>query len=729
MRRWRWLLAALLLIVACARPLPSEQRLRWTGIELEGAIFTVRQDGGVFVHVTGSTGAAAADKFAGAGQTLLRQMVRWGRTSEAEALHIWVVPAGVQWPAGLPAPVAGQQARAGAPYALVVREEGQADPRAAGLPEAAALALTQPTGSPAFTVDWLHLGMGAVLAEGWDAFPVRWFRQSEREPLGAELLLAELEAGSGPVPNRQAAAALAAYVMDRWGAAWTAQYPRTPAGLTPEAALLWAAGTTQRADGTARWQARMNQAVGGTYSTLSIVGGQSTVWIPTPAEVSPVRVQPKLAALPPGPGPNANRSPHAYAIAARYEPEERLVRGTEALTWQNGESIPIDTLYFNLWPNVEQYARYGAGIRIESATVDGKAVPYRAQALDLVLPLGRQVAPGERVQVQISFATRLPATFPLRMLGQDGARRFHLVHWFPILAVLDDRGWVLTPLPTMGGEPYSEHADFRVSLDVPEGTVVAATGHQTDRLEPEPGRWIYQYDAPHVIDWVATGGQGLTETVVETEGVTIRAIDSDRSWTGQAAAETARAMALFTERFGPYPYPDLVVACCGGVEFPGLFFTTHVDQPGAWRVTTYHELAHMWFYGAVGNDQYGEAWLDEGFARYGERLAVRAFGPAQALRDLAAQPLPPPLHVTSSSSLYALYGNYALGIYNKGALALEDLEALLGPETFTRLMKEWVRRYQFRTATTAEFMRLSEEVSGRKLDGFFRAHLIDPADR
>lgn len=36
------------------------------------------------------------------------------------------------------------------------------------------------------------------------------------------------------------------------------------------------------------------------------------------------------------------------------------------------------------------------------------------------------------------------------------------------------------------------------------------------------------------------------------------------------------------------------------------------------RLDVAHEVAHEWFYAAVGNDQYREAWLDESFAVYGE---------------------------------------------------------------------------------------------------------------
>jgi hypothetical protein len=247
----------------------------------------------------------------------------------------------------------------------------------------------------------------------------------------------------------------------------------------------------------------------------------------------------------------------------------------------------------------------------------------------------------------------------------------------------------------------------------------------------EGARWIYEYDAPNVRDWVATGGQKLVITNVKVGHTTIHAIEQDLTWTKAQAEVTAQTIVLFNEKFGPYPYDDLVVTCCSGLEYPQLFYTTSL-APGRldYRVTTYHELGHQWFYGVVGNDQYGEPWLDEGFARYAERLGMRTLGPKNGLGDMKARTLPPPVNVSSSTREYVRYGaSYSVGVYNLGAATLEDLETLLGSERFTQVMKSYVQRFQFQTATTADFIRVAEEVSGQSLTAFFHDHKVDPADR
>jgi hypothetical protein len=707
-------LGLLLSAVACSKP--TQPQLSWNGQALEGAEFTELAHSGVALHYTAPTAETAAKSVADRAAAMIEQQAAWGRFSPSDRVHVWLLPAGYQWPKGLAAPPPGRQVRAAAPMAVVAGESG------GGLAEALAVAMTQSTGSPVFAVDWLHEGTGAALSQVPLRHPGANLKQAGTSGGGATAMLGFVEQGAPkePAKYQAAAMALATLVMDRWGVAWSSHYAREPQSLTPVAALLWATGAPDRAAGLALWQERLNQA-----ARLEENASLQSI-----ADMSPVREEPKLDQAPPGPGPNANYSTHSYNITARYDPAKRQVTGDQEVMWQNGESIPIETLYFNLWPNAEQYALHGGAIMIHGVTVNGQAVPHKALGLDLTVPLGRSVAPGETITVGISFTTRLPGMITPRVLGQD-QERFNLTHWFPILAVLDERGWNLHAFPLFPGEPYSENANFQVKLDVPAGMVVAATGRPVGRTEKE-GRWLYEWSAPNVKDWMAAGSDRYSEATRTVGDVTVRVLDRDPAVAEALLAETERALALFEPQFGPYPYPDLVVVpCCAFVEFPGLFYTA---EPSAvrgnwWHTVLYHELAHQWFYGSVGNDQYAEAWLDEGFARYAERYALKAFGYTDQIRDIRARTIPPQVRVNSSTLQFHIYGGYTPAVYDLGAVLLEDLEEQLGADAFRRLLRRYTEAYRFKTATTADFIRLAEEEAGRDLLQFFREHKIDPTLR
>jgi hypothetical protein len=657
-----------------------------------------------------------------AGETV-RQLVmghgKWGRLDPDLRLELLIVPSDERWPQGAARPIQGRSARAIGPKVVAVMEAGLANPKQAGLPEAVAIAITQGSDSPAYQVDWLHEGMGSILAGGWALYP-----EGKTYPPVAEMLH-RLKQGPGnnPAAYQEAAHALAALVMDRWGLNWPVHYKRRPEEMAPVDALRWATGGADEQRALALWQRWLDYQTDPNRTAIRFEEGR---WIMTAADMSPVRMSPRLGALPKGPGPNENYSPHRYELDVRYDPTYRLVTGKETLTWQNGEGIPVDALYFNLWPNAEQFAQWGGWITIQDVMVDGRKVPYEAVALDLAVPLGRQVMHGESVKVEIHFTTRLPGRITMRDFGQEGTR-FNLAHWFPSLAVLDDRGWNLYPLRSRSAEPYSENTTFHVRLDVPAGMVVGATGHPIARRE-EGGRWIYEYEAENVKDWVATGGTDVKEYVREAEGVTIRVIERDEAWMRTVAEHVAQGLRVYNEKFGRYPYRDLVVSCCVGMEWPGLIFTIDDNKGRHGLYVIYHELAHQWFYGMVGNDQFGEPWLDEGFATYADNYASAVLGLNFALQN--SRLMPAGLHVSSSSGEYAAKGEVGLAsAYFQGARTLKDLEALVGPGVFDRMMKEWVRRYTFKIATTPEFIRFAEEFTGRDLKAFFEEHKVYATDR
>jgi hypothetical protein len=107
-------------------------------------------------------------------------------------------------------------------------------------------------------------------------------------------------------------------------------------------------------------------------------------------------------------------------------------------------------------------------------------------------------------------------------------------------------------------------------------------------------------NAPHPVDVTVGVSEGLGEPA---EAYLRRSV---------AALED------FGRRYGPYPWSTFVLsltpALGGGIEYPG-----HVLQGrGTLGRTTSHEVAHMWFYGLVGNDQGRDPWLDEGLATWVE---------------------------------------------------------------------------------------------------------------
>jgi len=152
-----------------------------------------------------------------------------------------------------------------------------------------------------------------------------------------------------------------------------------------------------------------------------------------------------------------------------------------------------------------------------------------------------------------------------------------------------------------------------------------------------------------------------------------------------------------------------------------------------------HELAHQWFGDSVAPYEWSDVWLNEGHASWYEFSYAAQKGYLQAdagfksftammkryyeLGDVYRHeygPVARPL----SGDVYDVFSPQA---YAGGALVLYALRQKVGDPTFRRIERAWVSRYQGRSASTRDFIRLASNVSGRPLGGFLRAWLYRTA--
>jgi hypothetical protein len=161
---------------------------------------------------------------------------------------------------------------------------------------------------------------------------------------------------------------------------------------------------------------------------------------------------------------------------------------------------------------------------------------------------------------------------------------------------------------------------------------------------------------------------------------------------GELADWTDEAVRELADRFGAFPYATLTVPLLpaegGGIEYP-----SSILMAGADRSVLVHEVAHMWFYGMVGDSQFRDPWLDEAFATYAEAVGGRVS------REAVDRTLAGPGDVGAAMDGFPDAGQYFDTVYGKGGAALLAAREAAGAGSFDAAVRCYVQRNAWTIAT------------------------------
>ncbi len=140
-----------------------------------------------------------------------------------------------------------------------------------------------------------------------------------------------------------------------------------------------------------------------------------------------------------------------------------------------------------------------------------------------------------------------------------------------------------------------------------------------------------------------------------------------------------------------------------------------------------HELAHQWFGDLITAQSSKHHWLQEGFATYYALLAERhLFGDDyfyEALNDYAEQ-----LQQAATTDTIPVLNEKAssLTFYKKGAWALHVLREDIGAKNFQKVVKKYLKSYQYKNVDTDDFLSIVHDVSGYDVAKFKNKWLETP---
>ena len=190
--------------------------------------------------------------------------------------------------------------------------------------------------------------------------------------------------------------------------------------------------------------------------------------------------------------------------------------------------------------------------------------------------------------------------------------------------------------------------------------------------------------------------------------------------------ETVSMLQIYSNLFGPYPYLDEKY---GHAEFGwggGMEHQT-VSSMGAFGTTIQsHELAHQCFGDKVTCKDWHHIWLNEGFATYSEALYQEFKNGKGAYNNEInfdinrAKSAVGTIYVQNINSISEIFDGARS--YSKGSVVLHMLRGIVGDANFFNILKTYLSDPQlaYGVATTEDFQRVAQDVSGMDLNYFFQ---------
>jgi aminopeptidase N len=140
-----------------------------------------------------------------------------------------------------------------------------------------------------------------------------------------------------------------------------------------------------------------------------------------------------------------------------------------------------------------------------------------------------------------------------------------------------------------------------------------------------------------------------------------------------------------------------------------------------------HELAHQWFGDLITAKSGTHHWLQEGFATYYALLAERnVFGDDYFYHQLYRNSLQ--LRNAAKTDTIPLLNEKAssLTFYQKGAWALHFMRETIGPKTFQKVVKSYLKMYQYQNVETDQFLaEVKKAAPTFDTDNFKKVWLLD----
>ncbi|MDR2505271.1 MAG: hypothetical protein LBD16_04105, partial [Oscillospiraceae bacterium] len=311
-----------------------------------------------------------------------------------------------------------------------------------------------------------------------------------------------------------------------------------------------------------------------------------------------------------------------YTVDAVYDPSAHKLTGTQSVSFTTtGQQLTSIILraYANAYSSEDTspaavpelfLASYGGvfdkgGIAVSAFTVNGEPKAFRyADDYNILIEVADvAIAPLSSVELSFNFSLTLPKLKGAFSYSGDTAI---LSNPFPILAEIDEFGWITDSVPLYGDGYASKPNNWRVNITAPEGYTVAGSGSP----ETEGGA-IVAYASRGFSFFAGKAGQ----VSADVNGIIVTVLGSNAS---SILSEARDIISYYEDVYGKYPWQSLVVL---SADIPqdyivGSCFIVINSKLKDRTLPPAEAVAKQYFGELAGSDNLGQPWLSESVSAF-----------------------------------------------------------------------------------------------------------------
>lgn len=446
-----------------------------------------------------------------------------------------------------------------------------------------------------------------------------------------------------------------------------------------------------------------------------------------------------------------------YNFDITMDMKNHTAKVVQKVDYINNTGDTLNNILFHLYPNAfsetsvnkpvssvysdkAYYNGFSEGnIDITSIDINGNQIEKVYKDNDKTLLDIKLVSPLSQKQVvSINFEYNLKIPNCNHRFGY-GENTLNMGNFYPIASVYENGAFDENGYHYNGDPFYSNLANYTAKITFDDSYTCVATGSETNS-HLENNLLVKEYTANAVRDFCFVLSAKFSKLSEKIEDTTINYYYYNDENESQSLKTSVKALSDFNEMFGKYPYAELNVVesnfVHGGMEYPQLvLISDNLDTYEDYTQTIVHEIAHQWWYGLVGNNEYTSGYLDEGLAE----MSTALFYENNPDYNIEYQD-----EIKNAESSYLLFVDVYLDVfgkvdttmdrklcdyrtepeyvymaYVKGLLMYDNLRQVMGREKFLKALKYYVDENKGKNVTVDDMIKCFNKIAKTDLTSVF----------